>query len=85
MQNLFASNPAQAAWRNLTAESKGKAAGFVDFDWMANLCAHGACEASVAAAVPDAGIYATLYEKAGSYDQAWDPDVQFVSTSDFFK
>lgn len=32
VQDLF--NKGSAGWRNLTLEAKGKAAGFVDFDWM---------------------------------------------------
>lgn len=35
LQDLY--NSQNTAWRNLTAEAKGKAAGFVDFDWMVSL------------------------------------------------
>lgn len=34
--------------------------------------------------LPDHGIFATLYEKPGDYDQPWDPDVHFVASTNFF-
>ena len=38
-QDLFGS----LAWVNITADSNGKVAGFVDFDWGASLCPDKAC------------------------------------------
>jgi len=42
-QDLFGT----LSWINVTAESKGNVAGFVDFDWGANLCPDQTCSADM--------------------------------------
>ena len=39
-QNLYSGDP---TWINLTENAKGKIAGFVDFDWGANICPKNDC------------------------------------------
>ena len=46
------------SWQNLTANSKGKIASFMDFDWGANL------HMGEASHFPDETIFATAYENA---------------------
>ncbi len=38
-----------------------------------------------AAQVSDTTILATMYKKAGDWDMAWDPDISFVTSADFFR
>ncbi|KAG2489020.1 hypothetical protein HYH03_012458 [Edaphochlamys debaryana] len=78
-QDVF--NPS-ASWNNLTAGSGGKVAGFVDFDWGASLCPKGSCPELPA--IADELVLATMYAKPGDYDQPWDPDVHFVSSTNWF-
>ncbi len=35
--------------------------------------------------VSDTTILATMYRKEGDWDMAWDPDIAFVTSKDFFK
>ncbi|GIL90755.1 hypothetical protein Vretimale_16851 [Volvox reticuliferus] len=72
-----------STWINLTFNSNEKIAGFVDFDWGANLCPSKDC--SDLPAIPDEVILATVYARAEDYDQPWDKDVNFVYSTDFFK
>lgn len=69
-------------WVNLTANAAGKVAGFVDWGWGLGACVKTSCDGLN---LPDATIYATMYEHAGDWDMAWDPDVHFVRSDDFFK
>lgn len=69
-------------WVNLTANTAGKVAGFVDWGWGLSACVKSSCEGLN---VPESTIYATMYEHAGDWDMAWDPDVHFVRSDDFFK
>lgn len=78
--NMFSGDP---TWVNLTESANGKIAGFVDFDWARNLCPDGNCHTMMK--VKDETILATMYVHAGDYDQAWDPDVHFVSSDEWFK
>lgn len=43
------------------------------------------CSLSLPVQLPEASIFATMYEHAGDWDMAWDPDVHFVRSNDFFK
>lgn len=79
-QDLFSGNP---HWVNLTEQSGGKIAGFVDFDWGKNLCPGGTCDTMMP--VKDETILATMYARPGDYDQAWDPDVHFITTTTWFQ
>ena len=73
-------------WENLTAASRGAVAGFVDFDWGSEACAKtGGAAACAALGVAAETIFATVFEKPGDWDTAWDPDVHFVRSDDFFK
>lgn len=69
-------------WVNLTANAKGKVAGFVDWGWAIGGCHKSSCEGMN---LPDQAIFATMYEHAGDWDTAWDPDVHFVRSDDWFK
>lgn len=69
-------------WVNLTANAKGKVAGFVDWGWAISGCHKSSCEGMN---LPDQAIFATMYEHAGDWDTAWDPDVHFVRSDDWFK
>ncbi|KAL6759447.1 hypothetical protein V8C86DRAFT_2572580 [Haematococcus lacustris] len=80
-KDLFSGQP---SWQNLTADSNGRIAGFVDFDWGATLCGPKGCGVDVAE-LPDELVLATMYDTPGAYDQPWDPDVHFVTSSDWFK
>ncbi|KAG1664895.1 hypothetical protein FOA52_006241 [Chlamydomonas sp. UWO 241] len=83
-------------WQNLTQRSNGKIAGFVDFDWGAQLCAD-RDDPKPPSPTPseyaidcrkfnlkDETVLATMYEKPGDYDHPWDKDVHFVTTHDLF-
>ncbi|GFR45937.1 hypothetical protein Agub_g7400, partial [Astrephomene gubernaculifera] len=78
-QDVF--NPA-SPWKNLTADSGGKIAGFVDFDWAANLCPNRDTCGNLT--LSDSLIFATMYARPDAYDQPWDPDVNFVTSTDWF-
>mmetsp|Transcript_15969 Transcript_15969/g.34497 ORF Transcript_15969/g.34497 Transcript_15969/m.34497 type:complete len:890 (+) Transcript_15969:138-2807(+) len=78
-QDLFGS----MTWTNLTYNAGGKVAGFVDFDWAANLCPFKNCPDHVQ--VADETVFATMYARPGDYDQPWDPDVNFVVSNNFFR
>ena len=75
---LMASEDFGKSWIDLLENSKGKISSFVDFDW-----------------APDDGkskhppIYATVFEDAKDFDHstrgAWDYNVNFVISNDFFK
>lgn len=69
-------------WVNLTANANGKVAGFVDWGWAVGACHKSSCDGLN---LPDQAIFATMYEKAGDWDTAWDPDVMFVRSDDWFK
>jgi hypothetical protein len=69
-------------WVNLTANSNGKVAGFVDWGWAVGSCIKSSCDGLN---LPDEAIFATMYEHAGDWDTAWDPDVHFVRSDDWFK
>ncbi|PNW71630.1 hypothetical protein CHLRE_16g662250v5 [Chlamydomonas reinhardtii] len=72
-----------SAWTNLTADSNGAVAGFVDFDWGASLCPSGNC--TDLPPISDDLVLATMYAKPGDYDQPWDPDVHFTASTTYFK
>lgn len=69
-------------WLNLTANAAGKVAGFVDWGWAMGSCSKSSCDGLN---LPDKAIFATMYEHAGDWDTAWDPDVHFVRSDDWFK
>lgn len=79
-QNAFTDH----TWINLTANAAGKVAGFVDWGWGVQACSKngGSC---AGLGVPDEAIFATMYAHAGDWDVAWDPDVHFVRSDDWFK
>ncbi|KAG2441862.1 hypothetical protein HXX76_003470 [Chlamydomonas incerta] len=72
-----------STWTNLTADSNGAVAGFVDFDWGASLCPSGTCPDLPP--ISDDLVLATMYARPGDYDQPWDPDVHFTASADYFK
>lgn len=72
----------EISWTNLTAAANGQFAAFVDFDWGARLCSDRNCHG---AKVSPETIFATVYNKPGDWDVAWDPDIHFVRSNDFFK
>jgi hypothetical protein len=69
-------------WVNLTANADGKVAGFVDWGWAIGACSKSSCDGLN---LPEQAIFATMYEHAGDWDTAWDPDVHFVRSDDWFK
>jgi len=69
-------------WVNLTANANGKVAGFVDWGWAIGSCSKSNCDGLN---LSDQAIFATMYEHAGDWDTAWDPDVHFVRSDDWFK
>jgi hypothetical protein len=69
-------------WLNLTANAAGKVAGFVDWGWAIGSCSKSSCDRLN---LPEKTIFATMYEHAGDWDTAWDPDVHFVRSDDWFK
>lgn len=69
-------------WVNLTANANGKVAGFVDWGWAIGACSKSNCDGLN---LPEQAIFATMYEHAGDWDTAWDPDVHFVRSDDWFK
>ncbi|KAF5837876.1 hypothetical protein DUNSADRAFT_3769 [Dunaliella salina] len=79
-QNLYSGDP---TWTNLTANANGKVAGFVDFDWGANLCPDNNCGKELV--TKDENVLATYYANPGDYDTPWDPDVHFIVSDNFFK
>ncbi|GLI71589.1 hypothetical protein VaNZ11_016826 [Volvox africanus] len=82
-KNAFDLDSLRNGWNNLTSNSNEKIAGFVDFDWGANLCPAGSC--SELPPIADELILATVYARAEDYDQPWDKDVNFVSSTDDFR
>lgn len=70
-------------WQNLTANTRGGIAGFVDFDWGANLCPDNDCTSDMK--FDERRIFATMFLHPGDLDQDWDPDVIFTYSDDFFK
>lgn len=79
-QNLYSGEP---TWTNLTANANGKVAGFVDFDWGANICPDNECGNKLV--TKDENVLATYYANPGDYDMPWDPDVNFIVSDNFFK
>lgn len=81
--DLFVSQDFGRTWANLTANSKGAIAAFVDFDWGAALTT-----ASGAALTPATRIFATAYTDPaavkGPYP-GWDANIHFVSSDSLFK
>lgn len=69
-------------WTNITANANGKIASFVDFDWAQTMCKTPTCNGLNIS--PEA-IFATMYQKQGDWDEAWDPDIHFIRSVDFFK
>lgn len=69
-------------WTNLTANANGQIAGFVDWDWGMQGCHKHGCQGL---GIDETTIFATMYAKAGDWDVAWDPDVHFVVSNDWFK
>lgn len=78
MQNAYGDQ----TWTNLTANANGQIAGFVDWDWGMQGCHKNGCQGL---GIEDTTIFATMYAKAGDWDVAWDPDVHFVVSNDWFK
>ncbi|EFJ39886.1 hypothetical protein VOLCADRAFT_100398 [Volvox carteri f. nagariensis] len=69
-------------WRNLTDVTGGKIAGFVDFDWGANLCPDNNCPD-----LPNISndlILATVYFNVEDYDHTWDKDISLVTSTNLF-
>uniref|UniRef100_A0A383W6M8 VPS10 domain-containing protein n=1 Tax=Tetradesmus obliquus TaxID=3088 RepID=A0A383W6M8_TETOB len=77
-QNAFTDH----TWTNLTANAAGKIAGFVDWGWGVSACNKTCC---MGLGMVDETVFATMYEHAGDWDTAWDPDVHFVRSDDWFK
>jgi hypothetical protein len=71
------------SWTNLTANAAGAVAGFVDWGWGVTGCSRtGTCSS---AGLSETTVFATVYDHPGDWDVAWDPDVHFVRSDDFFK
>jgi hypothetical protein len=77
-QNAFTDH----TWINLTANAAGKVAGFVDWGWGISACNKTSCDGL---GLVDETVFGTMYEHAGDWDTAWDPDVHFVRSDDWFK
>lgn len=73
----------EISWTNLTQNANGQIAAFVDFEWAAKLCETKECKG--VKKVRSETIFATTYDKPGDWDMAWDPDIHFVVSNDFFK
>lgn len=78
LQNAFTDH----TWTNLTANAAGKIAGFVDWGWGISACNKTSCDSL---GLVDESVFGTMYEHAGDWDTAWDPDVHFVRSDDWFK
>ena len=88
-QKLYSTTEGSTSvWMNLTQQSSGFIAGFVDAEWSAALCPGGREECKtlgVGELKSDLTIFATFYKVPGSNDEDWDPDLMWGASSDFFK
>ncbi|GMH44817.1 hypothetical protein BSKO_12769 [Bryopsis sp. KO-2023] len=84
-KDLFLTQDAwgEMKWTNLTEQSNGRIAAFIDYEWGV-----AATENDSDTAVPMKVIFATVYERPehlkGPY-AGWDKDVHFVRSDDFFQ
>ncbi|KAK9806438.1 hypothetical protein WJX73_007437 [Symbiochloris irregularis] len=82
--DLFVSQDFGRSWSNLTDNSQGRIAAFVDFDWGSDLYRWGEANDTIR----DETIFATAYEDPKHIKGPlpnWDKNVHYVVSHDFFK